>query len=448
MNESPVCGISSVLIKLFKMILKTFFREITVKGLENLSESNPAIFTPNHPNALLDPLLLYFLPPAYNIRFVAKAPLFKISFLGWIMRSMGVIPVVRRFEADGKVDQKKFFSSCVDALAAGKSIVIFPEGVSLPQPHMSALKTGVARLFFLAIEEGLDVHIVPVGLNYEHGSIFRSSVVVWVAPPLDTDDLIVTYKTLPLDAVRDLTDRISQVLHEHVFQSENVRDRELMLLLEQIYSEERNDNTWRDRFERLKKFEVGLKILRTSHSLEISRLRQMLSKYIKISKTIQVSKNISKSKYVYSAKRFFMAMSGFPIAGLGWLFTIIPYQLCNLFVKYIKRYDESAAATYKVAYSLFLFPITFFLEALFIHLWLGWIVSLIFVVAIIPLSYFTLNFFEWVYEGGWGISNPLMILQKNRLLLASKQLEYERSEIIDLVNGLAEGIEPSPKKTG
>lgn len=437
-----------MLIKLFKLILKTFFREITVKGLENLSESKPAIFTPNHPNALLDPLLLYFLPPAYHIRFVAKAPLFKISFLGWVMRSIGVIPVVRRFEAEGKVDHNNFFSSCVDTLAAGKSIVIFPEGVSLPQPHMSALKTGVARLYFLAGERNLDVDIVPVGLNYERGSIFRSSVVVWIAPPLDTGDLAEKYKAHPRSAVRDLTDRISRILQAHVFQAENVQDRELMLLLERIYSEGSGDDMWRDRFERLKKFETGLKRLRTRHASEIERLRQMLSKYIKMSETIRVSSNISGGKSRFSAKRFFMAISGLPVAGLGWLLTMIPYQLCNLFVKHIKRYDASAAATYKVAYSLFLFPAAFLLEALSVHLWLGGTASLIFAVAVIPVSYFTLYYFEWICEGGWGISSPSKKFRKNSLQRASQQLERQRGEIVERVNNLSKYLEPGAENNG
>jgi 1-acyl-sn-glycerol-3-phosphate acyltransferase len=158
-----------MLIKLFKLVLKTFFREVAVKGAENLPDSGPVIFTPNHPNALVDPLLLFFFPPVYNIRFVAKAPLFKIPLLGWIMRKMHAIPVVRKFEADGKVDYKAFFSACVDSLGAGSSIAIFPEGASLPQPHMATMRTGAARLFFMAREKNIDVRIVPVGLNYEQG---------------------------------------------------------------------------------------------------------------------------------------------------------------------------------------------------------------------------------------------------------------------------------------
>ena len=176
--------------KFFKLIVMTFYRDIKIKGLENLPDSGQAIFTPNHPNSLMDPLLLSFLPSKYRIRFVAKAPLFKVPLLGWLMRRIGAIPVIRKFESDGEVDYQSFFASCVDSLASGDSIVIFPEGVSLPRSRMSAIKTGAARLFFIAHEKDIISPVIPVGLNYEQGSIFRSSVVIWIAHPLETDDVI------------------------------------------------------------------------------------------------------------------------------------------------------------------------------------------------------------------------------------------------------------------
>jgi glycerol-3-phosphate O-acyltransferase/dihydroxyacetone phosphate acyltransferase len=183
--------------KFFKLIVKTFYREIKIRGLENLPDSGQAIFTLNHPNSLIDPLLLSFLPSTYRIHFVAKAPLFKIPLLGWLMRKIGAIPVIRKFEADGEVDYQTFFKSCVDSLASGESIVIFPEGVSLPIPRMSVIKTGAARLFFLARERDINCPILPIGLNYEYGSIFRSSVVIWIAHPLEADDVIHKYKESP-----------------------------------------------------------------------------------------------------------------------------------------------------------------------------------------------------------------------------------------------------------
>ena len=119
-----------MILKCLKLIVRTFFREIVIDGQDNLPESGPVILTPNHPNSLLDPLILLTLPRRYRIRFVAKAALFKIPQLGWLMRRIGAIPVVRRMDTEGKVDYEAFFSSCVETLAAGESIVIFPEGQS------------------------------------------------------------------------------------------------------------------------------------------------------------------------------------------------------------------------------------------------------------------------------------------------------------------------------
>jgi|GEM_PF-622175 len=432
-------------IKLLKLVVKTFFREITVKGAENLPDSGPVIFTPNHPNALIDPLLLFFFPPVYNIRFVAKAPLFKIPLLGWIMRKMQAIPVVRRFEADGKVDYKAFFSSCVNSLAAGNSITIFPEGASLPQPHMTTMRTGAARLFFMAREKNIDVRIVPVGLNYEHGSIFRSSVVVSAAPLLDTTDLVEKHNESPQIAVRELTERIRKNLEEHVFQTENYRDRELMLLLERIYREEKDGESWSARFERLKQFEAGLNILKDSCASEIENLRVMLTRYKKLTSSLEGMQSLPADNANGSLKKFLLALTGLPFACLGGLLNFLPYQLCNLIVKHIKRYDEAATATYKVVYSLLLFPLTFVLEAVLIHIWLGWIATVIFAILIIPLSYFTLFFFEWLQKGGIGV--PISSLRMKTALSQRilKQLEAQRVGIKDLVDTLAARLDQQPE---
>jgi 1-acyl-sn-glycerol-3-phosphate acyltransferase len=435
-----------MLIKLLQLVVKTFFREIAVKGVENLPDSGPVIFTPNHPNALVDPLLLFFFPPVYNIRFVAKAPLFKIPLLGWIMRKMQAIPVVRRFEAAGKVDYKAFFSACVNSLGAGNSITIFPEGASLPQPHMTTMRTGAARLFFMAREKNIDVRIVPVGLNYERGSIFRSSVVVWAAPALDTTDLEEKHKSSPQSAVRELTERIRVNLEEHVFQTENFQDRELMLLLERIYSEEKNGDDWAARFERLKQFEAGFNVLKDSCASEIESLRQMLARYERLTASRQGLQDASAGNAKGSLKRFLLALARLPLAGLGSLLNLLPYELCSLIVKHIKKYNLAAAATYKVVYSLLLFPLTYAAEAVLVHIWLGWIATAVFAVLIIPLSYFTLYFLEWLRKGGLGV--PILSLRLKTTLSQRifKQLKAQRAGIRDLVDTLAARLEQQPEK--
>jgi glycerol-3-phosphate O-acyltransferase/dihydroxyacetone phosphate acyltransferase len=425
-------------IKFFKLIVKTFYREIKVKGLENLPDTGQAIFTPNHPNSLIDPLLLSFLPSTYHIHFVAKAPLFKIPVLGWLMRKIGAIPVVRRFEADGEVDYTTFFNSCIDSLASGDSIVIFPEGVSLAQPRMSVIKTGAVRLFFLAHEKNINCPIVPIGLNYEQGWIFRSSVVIWIAEPLETDDVIQMLKDYPQDdAVRKLTERLGKALEKCVFQSENFLDRELMLYLERIYSEDKSSDSWLERLKRLKRFEAGLNTLRDCCPSKIKQLRHMLERHKTLEHSLEKMRYSSNVDIYRSPRRFLLALIGFPIAAIGWLLTFLPYQSCNIIVKYLKKYDIAKVATFKVVYSLFLFPVTFLIEAIVLYLFFGLVFSVLFAILIIPLSYFTLYFIEWLYEGGLGISVSFRKLRKNFRRRISRQLEEQSIRIKHQIDDLA-----------
>lgn len=413
----------------FKLIIKTFYRDISIKGIENLPPSGPLIFTPNHPNSLMDPLLFFFFPEKYPIRFVAKAPLFAIPMLGWIMRRIKAIPVIRRFEADGFVDYNSFFSFCLDTLSAGESIVIFPEGRSLPKSHISSLKTGPARLFFLALEKGIDAKIIPVGLNYEHGSIFRSSVVISIAPPIGSNEFIERYKRSQREAVNELTAEIGEKLNDHVLQTENFNDRKLMMLLEKIYREKGESNLWPERFERLKIFEKSLGILHRSYSHEIEQLRYMLSRYKKLSDSSIRRYNLSSSKSAFNVKGLFITLAGFPFAALGYLFNFMPYYLCNIILYSFKKADEAVMATYKVVYSLVLFPLFYLGEGIIIHKLLGSIFSISFTIAIIPLSYITIFYFEWLYDAGLGIPISSRWLKKILMRRISKQLDELRNQI-------------------
>lgn len=392
---------------------RTFFREIVLEGTENLPPSGPVLFTPNHPNGLLDPMLLCFLSPAFRLRFVAKAPLFKIPVFGSILRAMGAIPVVRKFEAGGAVDYSTFFAACLDALAKGDSIVIFPEGRSLPQSYLAPLKTGPARLFLMAKDRSIDLQIIPVGLNYEKGTTFRSRVLVFIAPPLD----ITPYENLePSSTVAKLTHALADSLHDYVVQTETYRERELMLLLEKISANETGSDSEFKRFTRLKEFERGLSQLRASSSDEIDALRILLSRYERLARNYRIETHSSSSSPTIS--HTVHAILGGVLAIPGWLFNFIPYRLCDLLIR-ATRQDESNTATFKVIYSLFLFPLFYLLEGYVVWRFLGTIPAILFSILILPFSYYTLLYTEWYASSfggvGWLKSRNRMKAQMDRL---------------------------------
>ena len=132
---------------------------------------------------------------------------------------------------------------------------------------------------------------------------------------------------------------------------------------------------------------------------------------------------------------------GFPLAALGALFNLVPYRICGFLVNSIRKHNEAEAATYKVVYSIFLYPLAFLGEGLLLHWWIGWPASIPFAIGIIPLSYFTLFYFEWLDDGGWGFSSSLKRIEKIHSSSISRRLRKERLRIQDQVDSLASRLE-------
>src|SRR2546422_2306328 len=74
--------------------LRAFFREIEVRGRDNLPHEGPCIVAANHHNSMMDPLLL-FVAVDRPMCFIAKAPLFKVPVFGWLLRRLRCIPAYR-----------------------------------------------------------------------------------------------------------------------------------------------------------------------------------------------------------------------------------------------------------------------------------------------------------------------------------------------------------------
>ena len=79
----------SVLRRFVRLVVNTFFRQVEVIGIEGVPSEGPVIFAGNHPNALMDGLLLIAKSPRHPIRFVANAMRLShghghMTFGGWM----------------------------------------------------------------------------------------------------------------------------------------------------------------------------------------------------------------------------------------------------------------------------------------------------------------------------------------------------------------------------
>lgn len=124
-----------------------------ISGLENLP-AGPVLIAMKHQSAwdtFAAPVLFHL--PAM----VIKRELGYVPFYGWYALKAGMIPVDR---SGGGKALLRMVEDCKAALAAGRPILIFPEGTRSAVGAAVRYQAGVAALY-----SALDIPLVPVAVN-------------------------------------------------------------------------------------------------------------------------------------------------------------------------------------------------------------------------------------------------------------------------------------------
>jgi glycerol-3-phosphate O-acyltransferase / dihydroxyacetone phosphate acyltransferase len=197
-----------------RLVTRVFFRQIEVVGLEHVPSTGPVLFAGNHPNSLIDPILI-ITTCGRKVHFAAKDALFKGRIMRAVLNGLGAVPIKRRDDHDGKprdttpsapaVDNDAAFEAMFDVLRDGAAIGIFPEGLSHDESQLARLKTGAARLALGGAQRNkATITIIPCGLTFIHPKRFRSRVLVQFGPPV----VVTEARANTPEEVRDLTNEI------------------------------------------------------------------------------------------------------------------------------------------------------------------------------------------------------------------------------------------------
>jgi hypothetical protein len=96
------------------------------------------------------------------------------------------IAVTRRGDAGDRSENAAALRECVQLLADGGGLVVFPEGTSSLGPRHQPFRNGAASIALEALERQVPLRIVPLGIHYEQAWAFRSRVEVVVGEPIAT----------------------------------------------------------------------------------------------------------------------------------------------------------------------------------------------------------------------------------------------------------------------
>jgi len=202
---------------LVRALVKFYYPRIEVTGSALIPRTGPVLLVANHPNSLIDPVLLG-IAAQRPVRLMAKAPLFRLPVFGAILRALGMVPAYRGSD-DAKQVSKNLESLAVAArqIAGGGVMGIFPEGKSHDAAQLALVRSGAARLALQAVAAGsAGLRVVPIGINYERKERFRTAVWIKVGRPIDAARWLRMHGGDEHKAMRTLTQEIGARLRHCV----------------------------------------------------------------------------------------------------------------------------------------------------------------------------------------------------------------------------------------
>lgn len=177
-----------------RLALRWFYRDVEAVGTERIPDRGPVLLASNHPNALVDALVIGC-TLRRPVTLTAKATLLGHPITRALLRMTGVVPLQRASDAQEVGPTKTSdpsrndiaFAAVLDVLESDGIVLLFPEGKSHSDPSLAPLKTGLARIALMAQDRGLStVPIIPVGLTFERKWQPRSRVLMRVGAPIHT----------------------------------------------------------------------------------------------------------------------------------------------------------------------------------------------------------------------------------------------------------------------
>jgi 1-acyl-sn-glycerol-3-phosphate acyltransferase len=352
------------------LALRLFYR-VQVRGAAALPDG-PLLLVGNHPNGLIDPALVFVITPR-RVTFLAKAPLFRIPVLGWLIRGMGALPVYRKQDDPTRMGgNDATLDTAADALVTGGAITLFPEGKSHSEPQLAALKTGAARIALKALARGADVTVVPVGLTYARKNRFRSEVCIEVGAPIPVRGVVGTpggvgtpmvegaAPDLEPEAVRRLTDAVASGLRQVTLNLESWEDLPLVQTAEALWAL-RRDGAPGD-VERLRRFARGVSLFRTERPEDFERLKAELLDFRERLRLMRVGttdlgdgfRPATVARFV--ARMLVSLIVGLPFALLGTAVFSWPFLGLRSAVHAL-RPERDIVATYKLLGGILFFPL-------------------------------------------------------------------------------------------
>lgn len=308
--------------------LRSYFRRIEIINPEYLNTNGRTIMISNHPNTLIDPLMVLqnsFLRPFL----LSNASLFKSFIPRTVLSTLYCIPVKRAKDFDsGFVNNTEIFARCVTHLKEGGSLYVAPEGTSENERHVRPFKKGLAHIYseaYNAPNNLTDLKILMIGLTYYSPQKPNTDVVIEVGEPfqpkMDFGDFA---NSKTLDAIRK---EVETKFRQLVINCKNADEERFLEKIESLAQSE-NYLPVREKYFRSKKILKTLIHEKSKSEIFFSAFENHVENYFSFLKKNNL-RDVNVNKFAFS-KKFFKSLIYLPFSIFGFINNFIPLTLIGI----------------------------------------------------------------------------------------------------------------------
>ncbi len=164
-----------------------YYRKIRSIGREKIPKKTPVMFIPNHQNSFMDALLVVSTNWKYTF-FLTRAQAFSSAFMRWFLEYLNMLPVYRVRDGISSVTKNNaIFERCIRMLEKNYAVLVFAEANHNLNRRIRPLSKGFTRIAFDAEQQNnwdLNLHVVPIGVNYTRHKESRNDVTVVYGDPI------------------------------------------------------------------------------------------------------------------------------------------------------------------------------------------------------------------------------------------------------------------------
>ena len=348
------------------------YNKVIINGLENIPKNKPIIFSPNHQNALSDPMAI-LLNTRFQPVWLARADIFKNKIAATILKFLKIMPVYRL--RDGKENLAKndeIFMSSVRVLENNFALGLFPEAAHSGKRQMLVHKKAVPRIVFMALEKAhnnLDIQIIPTGIFYSHYWKFNRNLIVNFGKPIRANEFLDEFKHSENAATLLLRQRILDEMESVVLEIKSTRYYDDFETIREIYGKHylKRQN---QEYSVLNLFYSDQKLVKKLDAFEenspelIESVAESANKYVSKIKKIKIRCWLLENPKMNLLKIGFnklVLLLGLPIFLFGFIFNAAPFFIIDTITRK-KIKDKGFWSTFFLSLGIILFPIFYLIE--------------------------------------------------------------------------------------